>query len=228
MAVLKRAMDTDEALVAHLARNLDAAFPVLAAAHADRLYTIAVRLLGDPADAEEVAQDALVRAYRAMCGYEPTRIAELRLRPWLASITVNLARNKRRRQADRQPAASLEPIADAGFDPRDDGAADPHAVTAARESARELAVLLLRLPEPLRAAVVLRHVDGLSIAEIAAALGRPEGTIKAHVSRGLARLRAELSVPTDPGARPATGPAEERPTPSSHRSTTRVFAEVLP
>lgn len=219
-------MDTDDALVAHLARDLDTAFPILAASHADRLYTIAVRLLGNPADAEEVAQDALVRAYRAMAGYEPPRIAELRLRPWLASITVNLARNKRRRIADRQPAASLEPLTDAGFDPRDDGTADPLAVTTARESADELAVILLELPEALRAAVVLRHVDGLSIAEIAAALGRPEGTIKAHVSRGLERLRLHLAAGTPVASRPPGARMRRQPTPAN--PPVRVLAEVLP
>jgi RNA polymerase sigma factor (sigma-70 family) len=208
-------MDNDDALVAHLARDLDTAFPVLVATHADRLYTIALRLLGDRADAEEVAQDALVRAYRAMADYDATRVAALRLRPWLASIAVNLARNKRRRIDDRHPAEALAPLTEAGFDPRDDGAADPLAVTTARESAEEIGELLLELPEALRAAVVLRHVDGLSIAEIAAALGRPEGTIKAHVSRGLDRLRIRLSEPV--------------PTPTtSDRHPSRVFAEVLP
>ena len=187
-------MDTDDALAARLARDLDAAFPDLVTGHADRLYTIALRLLGNTSDAEEVAQDALVRAHRAMAGYDPARIAELRLRPWLAAIAVNLARNRRRRLSDRHPAESLEPMAEAGFDPRDDGTADPPSVAAGRESAGELAALLLRLPAAVRTAIVLRHVDGLSVAETAAALGRPEGTIKAQVSRGLDRLRELLEA----------------------------------
>ena len=97
-------MDTDTALAARLARDVEAAFPSLVADHQDRLYTIALRLLGDRRDAEEVAQDALVRAFRAMRGYPRERVAGLRLRPWLASITVNLARNRRRRHDDRQAA----------------------------------------------------------------------------------------------------------------------------
>ena len=96
-------MDNDAALAQHLARDVDAAFPVLVAGHQDRLYSIALRLLGDGRDAEEVAQDTLVRAFRAMHGYPRERIVELRLRPWLASIAVNLARNRRRRLDDRQP-----------------------------------------------------------------------------------------------------------------------------
>jgi RNA polymerase sigma-70 factor, ECF subfamily len=217
-------MDTDDALAARLARDLDAAFPDLVAGHADRLYTIAVRLLGNPGDAEEVAQDALVRAHRAMAGYDPARIRELRLRPWLAAIAVNLARNRRRNLADRHPAESLEPLAEAGFDPRDDGTADPPTVAAGRESADELALLLLRLPAPVRMAIVLRHVDGLSVAETAAALGRPEGTIKAQVSRGLDRLRELLETP----AGGPTGTRRSRPgRPSAPVPSPTAFPDVM-
>ena len=191
-------MDTDVALARRLAGDVDAAFPALVAEHSDRLYTIALRLLGDRRDAEEVAQDALVRAYRAMHSYPRERIAELRLRPWLASIAVNLARNRRRRFDDRQPPSSLEPMLDAGYDPPSDIAAAPAITAARRETQRELAALLLRLTPAVRSAIVLRHVDGLSLAETAQALGRPEGTIKAQVFRGLRELRALLEVAPEP------------------------------
>jgi RNA polymerase sigma-70 factor (ECF subfamily) len=186
-------MDSDAALAARLAHDRDAAFPALVAAHQDRLYTIALRLLGDPRDAEEVAQDALVRAYRAMGDYPAERVAALRLRPWLASITANLARNRRRRAEDRRPALALEPMLDAGFELKETTAADPAVTATRREAADALAATLLRLPPAVRVAIVLRHVDGLSVAETAEALGRPEGTVKAQVSRGLQRLRALLA-----------------------------------
>lgn len=227
-------MDTDVALAAHLARELDTAFPVLVSSHADRLYSIALRLLGDGRDAEEVAQDALVRAYRAMAGYDRARIAELKLRPWLASITVNLARNRRRNLADRQPPRQLEPLLDAGFDPPDpDPAGGPVAQALARASLDDLAELLLELSPAVRAAVVLRHVDGLSVAETAAALGRPEGTIKAQVSRGLERLRQRLlaasSAPapllSGRGGEPA--PPRRPPAPVLHSTRARATFEVL-
>ncbi len=191
-------MDTDAALANGLARDLDAAFPDLVASHKDRLYTIALRLLGDRRDAEEVAQDALVRAFRAMRGYPRERVAALRLRPWLASITVNLARNRRRRLDDRQPPSSLEPLVAAGFDVPADGRGAPQAAADRRETKRELAAALLSLTPAVRAAIVLRHVDGLSVAEAAEALGRPEGTIKAQVHRGLRELRATLEAAPEP------------------------------
>lgn len=192
-----------------LARNVDAAFPTLVADHQDRLFTIALRILGDRRDAEEVAQDALVRAYRAIGGYPRERIAALRLRPWLASITVNLARNRRRRLGDRNPPGSLEPMLDAGFDPPADGRTGPAPAADRRETQRELAAALLNLTPTVRSAIVLRHVAGLSLAETAEALGRPEGTIKAQVHRGLRDLRvlleasAESTVPAHTSARAA-------------------------
>lgn len=187
-------MDTDEALARRLARDLEAAFPAVVEAHQDRLYTIALRLLGDGRDAEEVAQDALVRAFRAMRGYERDRVATLRLRPWLASIAVNLARNRRRRLEDRRPPGRLEPLLDTGFDLPVDGGSGPEHGAARHETRRELAAALLELSPAVRAAIVLRHVDGLSLAETSEALGRPEGTIKAQVHRGLRHLRAVLEA----------------------------------
>jgi RNA polymerase sigma-70 factor (ECF subfamily) len=213
-------MDTDTALATRLARDVDAAFPDLVTAHQDRLYTIALRLLGDRRDAEEVAQDALVRAFRAMHGYPRERIAGLRLRPWLASITVNLARNRRRRLDDRQPPNQLEPMLDAGFDPAtDDRRSTPASAADRRETQRELASALLRLTPQVRVAIVLRHVDGLSVAEVAEALDRPEGTIKAQVHRGLRELRLLLEAPPD-----AVGAFEPA---TDHRSIARA-APPLP
>jgi RNA polymerase sigma-70 factor (ECF subfamily) len=190
-------MDTDVALANRLARDIDSAFPALVADHQDRLYTIALRLLGDRRDAEEVAQDALVRAFRAMHGYPRDRIAALRLRPWLASIAVNLARNRRRRVDDRLPPGSLEPMLDAGYDPPAEASSAPAAAADRRETQRELAAVLLRLTPAVRSAIVLRHVDGLSVAEASEALGRPEGTIKAQVHRGLRELRTLLEAAPD-------------------------------
>jgi RNA polymerase sigma-70 factor (ECF subfamily) len=189
-------MDMDDTLPAALAADLDAAFERLVRSHQDRLYSIALRLLGDPRDAEEVAQDAFVRAHRAIAGYPPERTRDLRLRPWLATIVVNLCRNRVRR---REPV--LVPIdgPDGGPDQtaplagvlrtRDPRESPPDAALR-REGASRWAALLAALPDRYRAPVVLRHVDGLSYEEMATVLGRPEGTIKAQVHRGLAQLRA--------------------------------------
>src|SRR5215212_8727759 len=91
------AMDTDSQLIDALASDLDRSFEALVLAHQDRIYSIALRMLGDPRDAEEAAQDAFVRAYRALAGYDAARTRELRLRGWLTTILLNVCRNRVRR-----------------------------------------------------------------------------------------------------------------------------------
>jgi RNA polymerase sigma-70 factor (ECF subfamily) len=192
-------METEPAVAAAdltraLARDLDGAFERLVLTHQDRLYTIALRMLRDPRDAEEVAQDAFVRAYRALGGYDTARILDLQLRPWLTTILLNACRNRTRRFAplslpldgdDERPGPATRLVSN---DRRD----SPHDAAVRRESARAWASLVGELPLRYRTAIVLRHVDGLSYAEMSIALGRPEGTLKAQVHRGLAMLRAAL------------------------------------
>ncbi len=188
-------MDTDESLIAALADDLDASFEALVLAHQDRLYSIALRMLGDPRDADEAAQDALVRAYRALAGYDAARIRELRLRPWLATIVLNLCRSRlSRRPPIAKAALSLDLALPGELEPRVDEARGPAAVATRRAAARDWADLLLTLPPAYRSAVVLRHVDGLSYPELAIALARPEGTVKAQVHRGLALLRTAFEA----------------------------------
>ena len=191
-------MDTDDTLIAGLARDLDGTFEALVLAHQDRCYSIALRMLGDPGAAEEAAQDALVRAYRAMAGYDATRIRELHLRPWLATIVLNLCRTRlARRAAGGRPPLSLDADPDRTTLPEPaatDPAVSPVVVAEHRAAREHWAALLGTLPPAYRAAVVLRHVDGLSYPDLARALGRPEGTVKAQVHRGLAMLRTTLET----------------------------------
>jgi RNA polymerase sigma-70 factor (ECF subfamily) len=178
-----RSADTD--LTERLAADLDGSFEVLVTTHADRLYSIALRVLGNRADAEEAAQDAFVRAYRALGGYDADRIRELRLRGWLATIVVNVCRNRTRVHRVQTTELAFDPSAEPAVDPVE------------RRDAREAwAGLLAGLPPAQRTAIVLRHVDGLSYAEMAEVLGRPEGTLKAQVHRGLAALR-EMFLATE-------------------------------
>jgi RNA polymerase sigma-70 factor (ECF subfamily) len=188
-------MDTDSELIEAVARDLDATFEALVVAHQDRLYSIALRMLGDARDAEEAAQDALVRAYRALAGYPPERIRELRLRPWLATIVLNLCRSRITRRAGAgRPALSLDAAVPGTLEPATDERTGPAATVVRRDAGRAWAELLLTLPPAYRSAVVLRHIDGLSYPEVATALDRPEGTVKAQVHRGLAMLRTAFEA----------------------------------
>jgi RNA polymerase sigma-70 factor (ECF subfamily) len=166
-----------------LADDLDAAFPQFLAHHQDLVYGIALRSTKRPADAEDLAQETFIRAYRALADYPPKRTRELRTRGWLAAITGNLARNRARRKS---PAtADLAVAAQA----RADDAAAPERVSERRESAAAWRSRLQALPARYRRAVELRHVSGLSYPELAEALGRPVGTVKSDVHRGVRLLR---------------------------------------
>ena len=173
-------------LPAALAADRDAAFPHLVRALIDGIYSGAVRLTGSRADAEDVTQEAFLRAYRALGTYPPERIRELRLREWVWAIAANLCRN-RGRSARRHPEEAL-PAGAAVADP----APGPDAEAVAAAEGERLAALVAHLPWAQRAAVVLRHVTGLSYSEVAAALGRPVGTVQADVHRGLQQLRSLL------------------------------------
>lgn len=166
-----------------LAKDLVAAFPALVSHHQDLVFGLARRSSRGVPDAEDLTQDTFLRAYRALTGYPPDRIAALHLRGWLASITLNLARNRARRQGP--PTAALE----AAIERPDGRARGPESQVEQRESTRSWAARLRALPEAQQAAVGLRHVDGLSYPELAIALGKPIGTIKSDVHRGVRALR---------------------------------------
>jgi RNA polymerase sigma-70 factor (ECF subfamily) len=179
----------DGGLAAALADDLPGSFERAVLAFQDRLYAFALRLTGSARDAEEITQDAFVRAYRALQGYPPERRRALALRPWLYRIALNVTRNHVRRR--RLP---LAPLDGEGPEPAADPAGRPSAVLARAERVRTLTRLVERLPERYRAAVVLRHVEGLGYGEIGAVLGQPVGTTKANVHRGLALLRRGLEA----------------------------------
>lgn len=165
-----------------LAADLDGGFPKLVEATRHRVYALALSLARSPHDAEEIAQDAYVRAYKALLAYPSERIRSLQLRPWMAKIALNVWRNRVRRP--RREAETLDDQWPA--DPRE----SPDARAVRTDAARRLRALLVKLPERYRLAVVLRHAYDVPYAEAASALGIPVGTLKANVHRGARMLRA--------------------------------------
>jgi len=183
-----------------LARDLDGGFAMFVAHHQDLAFGIGLRVTKDRAEAEDLAQETFIRAYRALRAYDAERIRGLHLRGWLARIALNLGRNRAR---DAGPAGL--PLESAPDVPGS-GSSEPHAVAQRREAARFWTCLLETLPPRYRRAVALRHVDGLSYPELAAALDRPLGTVKSDVHRGVSLLRAayEQSIEADETMREVT------------------------
>ena len=171
---------------ASLARDLDSSFPDFVLEYQDGIYSGIRRLVPAAADAEDLTQETFIRAYRALRGYPAERIQALALSGWLWTIAVNLCRNEARRRTRKPIGAAFqaapEPASQA------DTAEDAIATLQQQEWHDRLETLSL----PMRTAVVLRHVVGLPYRDVAEATGRPVGTVKADVHRGIARLREML------------------------------------
>jgi RNA polymerase sigma factor (sigma-70 family) len=187
MTVVMDADTHDAEIVGLLAAGIDNAFPVLVGAFENGLFSGLLRIVGNRADAEDLAQETFTRAYRALRDFQPERIRALRLRGWLWTIALNLTRNRARTTSRRPPPLELTPP----LEPAVSGPG-PEELTLDAEAEREWQRRLSALRPAQRNAVVLRHVVGLSYDELALATGRPAGTIKADVHRGLAKLRALL------------------------------------
>jgi len=187
-------MAHDEALRDRLAEDLDGAFEELVRAYQDRLFSFALRLTGRREDAEEVAQDAFVRAYRALCGYPAQRIRAMALRAWLYRITLNVARNRFRGKKLRLVSLDhpLSPQGETAWEAADDPDSRPDARYEQSQQRLDIAALVSGLPDRYRAALVLRYVDGLPLDEVASVLGQPLGTAKSNIHRGVNALREAL------------------------------------
>ena len=180
--------EIEERLRLGLIVDLDAGFGDVVRTHERIVYSVALRLSPTSADAEDVAAETFLRAYRALRDHDAARIRTLRIRAWLLTILRNTARNAAR-DAGRRPGPPP------AFAQAEAAVTGPSVEQQVEQdlTQREWAGLLGRLPEAQRTAVVLRHVEGVPTGEIAQILGCPEGTAKSHVSRGLRRLRALLS-----------------------------------
>jgi len=173
-------------LAAALADDRDAAFPRLVRALQDGVFAGALRLTGSRADAEEITQEAFVRAYRALGAYPDEQVRELRVREWVWTIALNLCRNRARGRARRPEDLGTE------SPPMPDPAPGPEQRALAAADRERLERHLARLPWATRASLVLRYVADLPYGEIAVALGRPVGTVRSDVHRGLRRLRQSM------------------------------------
>jgi len=160
------------------------AFAALLREHQDEVYTLARRLVGDPHLASDVAQEALIRAWRAL----PRFRGDARLSTWLYRITVNTAWTHKK-QAKRHQGASIDDHVDIAA-PVDAG--HPEVAGEILELRGRLRLALDRLPDPQREVVVLKDVYGWSHAEIAESMGISVTAAKVRLHRARARLAKDL------------------------------------
>ncbi len=171
-------------LIARAQSGDRAAFAALVRAHQDEVYTLARRLVGDPHLAADIAQETLVRAWRAL----PRFRGDAKLSTWLHRITVNTAWTHRDR-ARRNAAIPLDEVAELAALP---GPTDPEFAGELVELRGQLRMALNRLPEGQRQVVVMKDVYGWSHLEISEAMGISVTAAKVRLHRARARLARDL------------------------------------
>jgi RNA polymerase sigma-70 factor, ECF subfamily len=183
-------------IAAHVAGDRDA-FGELFARHRDRLWAVALRTMGNPEDAADGLQDGLVAAYRRAGSFR----GDSAVTTWLHRVVVNACLDRLRAASVRR-TATLSDDHDEPLPPSAADLVDP-SLAAERSDQRRLVLAALgELPPEQRAALVLVDMEGLPVAEAAAVLDVPAGTVKSRCSRGRARLavllRAAGVLPADP------------------------------
>lgn len=186
----------DETLALSAAAGDEAAFEALLVRYRERVFRLGARLVGEPADAQDVLQETFLQVYRGLRGFR----GESRFSTWLFRIATNAALMQRRARA-RRPAESLEAFLPR-FDAEGGHAGTPEQLRVAAHAEERLDRQRLaaaahegvaRLPELYRTAFVLRDLEELETAEVAAVLGVEPATVRQRVHRARLMLRGFLS-----------------------------------
>lgn len=176
------------------------AFGLLVSKYQRKLLRLVMRLVRDPAEAEDVTQEAFIKAYRAL----PNFRGDSAFYTWLYRIGVNTAKNWLISHSRRMPTVS--DIAGDETDGLDEGGLlrddeTPDQVLMSKQIGETVNAAMEALPEDLRTAITLREIDGLSYEEIAAVMDCPIGTIRSRIFRAreaiAARLRPLLDIAPD-------------------------------
>jgi RNA polymerase sigma-70 factor, ECF subfamily len=179
------AADTEASLIARAQAGDVDAFERLSSAYADRLFMLLLRLLGDRAEAEDTAQEVMLRAWRGITRFR----GNSSYFTWLYRIAVNEANRVLEKQARRPPAT---PIGADELQLPGTTADDPSRQAETSELRRALAQALAELPPPLRSAIVLRDVEGLSTQEAAEIAGIGQAAFKSRLHQARLRVRAAI------------------------------------
>ena len=162
------------------------AFETLMGAYEQRVYALCLRMMGNPHDGEDVAQEAMLRIWQRLAQFR----GDSAFSTWVYRVTASCCTDALRR---RSPQSSLEALQEEGFDARDD-APTPQERQEARETQRAIAAALSDVPADMRSVFLLRDVHGLSVEDTARALGISGGTVKSRLSRAREKLAQYLGA----------------------------------
>lgn len=180
---MREPLTDDDPLMARLRAGDGGAFEEMVTAYQHRVFGVALRMLGNRAEAEDIAQETFLRAHRALAGFR----GEARLGTWLYAIASRLCLTRLAagpRRHERSDEAALAQAAADGASAAE--AVERHELTAALHEA------VAALPEERRIVVVLRDLEGLAYEEIAEVLGLPLNTVRSRLHRARLDLRAKL------------------------------------
>jgi len=183
----------DRDLIARASRGDVEAFTKLVRAHSSLVYRVALRMLGDE-DAQDASQEVWVRVWRNIKSFR----GESAFGTWLYRVTMNTCLSIRQREARREQweyGGEMPYLSEPSG-----GDADPETAVLSAERREEIQAALRHVRVEHRAALVLRHMEGLSYAEIAEVLEIPDGTAKGWVSRGRAAMLVALAQEPAPGS----------------------------
>ena len=183
--------DVDAELVARVQNGDKKAFDLLVLKYQRKIMRLLSRMIRDPAETEDVAQEAFIKAYRAL----PQFRGDSAFYTWLYRIAINTARNwlatnKRRPNA----SSSFENEEGETFDQSDNltDNSTPESELASREIAQTVNKAIEDLPEELRNAIVMREIDGMSYEDIAQSMNCPIGTVRSRIFRAREAIATRL------------------------------------
>lgn len=183
-------METDEKRLVTLCKqgNLTA-YDELMQRYEKKVYALCFRMAGNPDDAADLAQEAFLKAFRAL----PSFKGESQFSTWLYRIVANTCLDERRKMANRPALVSLDKPLDTGKGKLaltlPDNTPDPLTTALAGELHEEIGRLLEKLPQEQRIVLVMRDLEEYSYEEIAQILGLSMGTVKSRINRARSRLR---------------------------------------
>ena len=183
--------DIDQQLVERVQRGDKAAFDLLVVKYQRKIFRLLSRLIRDSAEIEDVAQEAFVKAYRAL----PNFRGDSAFYTWLYRIAINTAKNYLVSQGRRAPTSTQADVEDAETFDDGDHLRDlntPDSMLVTKQVADAVNRAIDQLPEDLRTAIVLRELEGLSYEEIAESMQCPIGTVRSRIFRAREAIALEL------------------------------------
>lgn len=183
--------EADQILVGRVQKGEKRAFELLVSKYQRKIFRLISRLIRDPVEVEDIAQDAFIKAYRAL----PQFRGESAFYTWLYRIAVNTAKNHLANQGRRAESPGDIVVEEAETFANSENLRDintPESVLQGKQAAETVNKAMQALPEELRAAILLREIDGLSYEEIAEVMNCPIGTVRSRIFRAREAIAEKL------------------------------------